>query len=291
MIGRSTVESIQSGALYGFAAQVDGLCRRFLDELGPSAVVATGGLAETIAPLADDGRPRRAVAHPAWSAHHLRGEYLSLPGRGSRRMTTPKPTEVGGSLTGGPGDELPYRFDRSHQVAAESAGSSATSVPAKSPATVVSVAGRIMLSRPQGKLAFADLRDSSGDGAAVRAERRHRRLRSLHPAVPGRLDRGPGRGGADPARRAVRQGGRRGCCWPEARRSFGDKWRGVTDVETRYRQREVDLWANEESRRILSLRQPLVGACASACGTGASSRWRRPILHPVPERRQGPAAS
>ena len=35
VIGRSTVESIQSGALYGFAAQVDGLCRRFMDELGP----------------------------------------------------------------------------------------------------------------------------------------------------------------------------------------------------------------------------------------------------------------
>ena len=28
VIGRSTVESIQSGVLYGFAAQVDGLCRR-----------------------------------------------------------------------------------------------------------------------------------------------------------------------------------------------------------------------------------------------------------------------
>ena len=31
----------------------------------------------------------------------------------------------------------------------------------------------------------------------------------------------------------------------EARRNFGDKWHGVSDVETRYRQREVDLWANE----------------------------------------------
>ena len=35
VIGRSTVESIQSGTLYGFAGQVDGLCRRFMDELGP----------------------------------------------------------------------------------------------------------------------------------------------------------------------------------------------------------------------------------------------------------------
>src|SRR3984885_928622 len=40
VIGKSTVESIQSGALYGFAGQVDGLCRRFVGELGESTVVA-----------------------------------------------------------------------------------------------------------------------------------------------------------------------------------------------------------------------------------------------------------
>jgi type III pantothenate kinase len=53
VIGRSTVESIQSGTLYGFAAQVDGLCHRFMDELGPSTVVATGGLSELVAPHAE----------------------------------------------------------------------------------------------------------------------------------------------------------------------------------------------------------------------------------------------
>ena len=35
MIGRSTVESIESGTLYGFAGLVDGLARRFMEELGP----------------------------------------------------------------------------------------------------------------------------------------------------------------------------------------------------------------------------------------------------------------
>ena len=47
------MESIQSGALYGFADQVDGMCRRFMDELGPSTVVATGGLRSLIAPHSD----------------------------------------------------------------------------------------------------------------------------------------------------------------------------------------------------------------------------------------------
>jgi len=50
VIGRSTVESIQSGVLYGFAAQVDGMVERILAELGEATVVATGGLAGLIAP-------------------------------------------------------------------------------------------------------------------------------------------------------------------------------------------------------------------------------------------------
>jgi type III pantothenate kinase len=54
VIGKSTVESIQSGALFGFAAQVDGLCRRFTAVLGECTVVATGGLSEIIAPYSDE---------------------------------------------------------------------------------------------------------------------------------------------------------------------------------------------------------------------------------------------
>ena len=53
VIGRNTVEAIQSGAVYGFASLVDGLCARFEEELGPSTVVATGGLAGLIAPLSN----------------------------------------------------------------------------------------------------------------------------------------------------------------------------------------------------------------------------------------------
>jgi len=49
VIGKSTVEAMQSGILYGFAGQVDGLVRRIVAELGGSAtVVATGGLAPLV---------------------------------------------------------------------------------------------------------------------------------------------------------------------------------------------------------------------------------------------------
>jgi type III pantothenate kinase len=50
-IGRNTVTSMQSGAVYGFAGQVDGLVRRIWRELGgPCPTVATGGLAGLIRP-------------------------------------------------------------------------------------------------------------------------------------------------------------------------------------------------------------------------------------------------
>ena len=49
VIGKNTVEALQSGAVYGFAGQVDGLVRRIVAEVGPvTAVIATGGLAPIV---------------------------------------------------------------------------------------------------------------------------------------------------------------------------------------------------------------------------------------------------
>lgn len=68
VVGRSTVESIQAGVLYGFAAQVDGLVARIKDEIGDATVIATGGLAGLIAPHTT------SVAHvePWLTLHGLR---------------------------------------------------------------------------------------------------------------------------------------------------------------------------------------------------------------------------
>lgn len=69
-IGRSTVESMQSGAIYGFAGQVDRLVEALTDELGTEAVVvATGGLA---LPITDSCR--RIDHHDQWLT--LRGLRL-----------------------------------------------------------------------------------------------------------------------------------------------------------------------------------------------------------------------
>lgn len=53
-IGKTTASALQSGLVYGFAGQVDGIAERIRAELGDGAarVVATGGLAELIAPHA-----------------------------------------------------------------------------------------------------------------------------------------------------------------------------------------------------------------------------------------------
>jgi type III pantothenate kinase len=51
VIGKTTISALQSGLVYGFAGQVDGIVERIRGELGEDVrVVATGGLAELIAP-------------------------------------------------------------------------------------------------------------------------------------------------------------------------------------------------------------------------------------------------
>lgn len=54
VIAKNTVEALQSGALYGFSGQVDGIVTRMAAELGLAlsdlTVVATGGLAELVLP-------------------------------------------------------------------------------------------------------------------------------------------------------------------------------------------------------------------------------------------------
>jgi len=51
VIGKTTVGALQSGLVYGFAGQVDGIVERMRGELGEDArAIATGGLAELIAP-------------------------------------------------------------------------------------------------------------------------------------------------------------------------------------------------------------------------------------------------
>ena len=68
VIAKNTASSLQSGLVYGFAGQVDGIVERIRGELGEDAqTVATGGLADLIVPHARTLGPGRSVPD-AWRA-------------------------------------------------------------------------------------------------------------------------------------------------------------------------------------------------------------------------------
>ncbi|HNX93658.1 MAG TPA: type III pantothenate kinase [Holophaga sp.] len=66
LVGRNTVQAMQSGIFYGYVGQVNGILERLLKEQPGSNVVATGGLA-------------RALAAESRSIHHIEPD-LTLDG-------------------------------------------------------------------------------------------------------------------------------------------------------------------------------------------------------------------
>ena len=135
VIGRSTVESIESGTLYGFAAQVDGLARRFMEELGPSAVVATGGFSSLIAPYSD------TIEHvePWLTLHGLRIVYERNVELRERAETAARPSPTSPTASSAPTRGRGRR------------GGGRRSPPGRSPAPSSGWPAGVMLSRPQGK--------------------------------------------------------------------------------------------------------------------------------------------
>ncbi|HWD25085.1 MAG TPA: lysine--tRNA ligase [Acidimicrobiales bacterium] len=144
----------------------------------------------------------------------------------------------------------------------------------------VAVAGRVMRNRPQGKVSFAELRDwsgsiqlfataggteefdqfvalSLGDWVGVRGEIVRTRRGELSVSV------------------------KEWSLLAEARRGFGDKWKGVADVEIRSRQREVDLWANEGVRERFLLRSRVVQSLRTQLWGDGYIEVETPMLQPL----------
>jgi lysyl-tRNA synthetase, class II len=176
--------------------------------------------------------------------------------------------------------DVPYSFERSAEAGALH-DRYASLGPGEESDDVVSVAGRVMLMRPQGRLAFATLRDSSGQVqlfalAKVTADFEAFSKLSLGDWV-----------GATGKIVRTRKGelSVQVHTWvllAEARRGFGDKWKGVSDVETRFRQREVDLWANERTREILTMRSRLVSSVRRRLEAEGFVEVETPVLHVIP---------
>ena len=176
--------------------------------------------------------------------------------------------------------DLPYRFDRTDLAADLHAAYDDLEAGAET-GRVARVAGRLMLVRPQGRLAFAELRDGSGSVQLFA-------LSAVTPdfAAFAKLRIGDWVGAAGPAVKT-----RTGelsvkvdewVLLAEARRGFGDKWRGITDVDLRYRQRYVDLWANEDSRRTFALRSRLLSLMRRWLEDRGFVEVETPMLQPIP---------
>jgi lysyl-tRNA synthetase, class II len=65
-------------------------------------------------------------------------------------------------------------------------------------------------------------------------------------------------------------------------RPLPEKWHGLKDVETRYRQRYVDLVVNEESRRIFLLRSRIIRAIRAFLDARGFVEVETPMMQPIP---------
>ena len=178
------------------------------------------------------------------------------------------------------GSDIPYRFDPTTDAAAIEAEYGGLT-DGEETGVVVSVAGRLMLRRDQGKLAFGDLQDATGRVQLFALERStadFEGFTGLHLGdwigVTGEVLK-------------TRRGelSVRVDSWvrlAEARRGFPDKWHGMTDVDTRFRQRYVDLWVTDESRAAFVARSQIMSATRRWLEDRAFIEVETPVFHPIP---------
>ena len=177
-------------------------------------------------------------------------------------------------------DPYPSRFDRSglsgdlHERYADLGPDTRTG-------EHVSMAGRIVAVRRHGKLSFATLADASG---SIQLLVQTAALTEPSSAVLDAVDLGDWVGAAGEVITS-----RRGELsvdttelWmlSKALRPLPDKWHGLTETDTRYRQREVDLLANPDSRRVFDIRFKAVAAMRRHMESEQFVEVETPILQP-----------
>ena len=176
--------------------------------------------------------------------------------------------------------EIPYQFNPDTRV--EALITKYSDLPAgHETQDVVTIAGRLMLRRVQGKLAFGTLDDSSGRIQLFAPAKNT-------PAFEDFCDLNLGDWlGVTGAVMTTRRGelSVRVDSWirlAEARRPFPDKWHGISDTETRYRQRYVDLWVTPEARRAFQTRSRMISLTRSFLEDRGAMEVETPIFHPIP---------
>jgi lysyl-tRNA synthetase class 2 len=179
-------------------------------------------------------------------------------------------------------DPYPVGFGRSHTLG-QVARDWARLEPGEETTDTVRVAGRIVLKRGHGKLAFWTLRDGDDElQVMLRADV----LGDDRFGLLANLDVGDLVGAAG---RVLRT--RRGELSVEAReavllgkslRPLPDKWHGLSDVEVRSRQRELDLIVNPAARANLRLRATVLTTLRNEMLARGYVEVETPILQPIP---------
>ena len=155
-------------------------------------------------------------------------------------------------------DPYPVRYRRSH-LAADLHAAYSDLPPGSETGERVAVAGRVMLHRSFGKLVFVTLQDVSG---RIQLMADSRRLPTTALELVAELDAGDWVGAAGEV--VTTRKGELSVAVEEvqllakALRPLPEKWRGLSDVEARSRQRYLDLMVNEESRRVALTRSRVV---------------------------------
>ena len=176
--------------------------------------------------------------------------------------------------------EIPYRFDPDTRVE-KLIANYADLDPATETDDVVTIAGRLMLRRVQGKLAFGTLDDGSGRIQLFAPSKTTEKFDQFCD-----LNLGDWIGVT-----GIVMTTRRGelsvrvdswTCLAEARRPFPDKWHGISDTDTRYRQRYVDLWVSPDARNVFKVRSKMMSLTRSFLETRGAIEVETPIFHPIP---------
>src|ERR687888_1052281 len=165
---------------------------------------------------------------------------------------------------------LPKRFAEREEIAAVRAEAEQAE-PGNTLEQEHRVAGRIMARREMGKLTFLDLVDRSGRIQLIAREKIDLDLGDIIGVVgrPGRSKRG------EPSLEVTQLE-----LLAKIRRPLPDTFHGVTDTETRYRQRYLDLLMSEESRRLTQTRTRIVQEVRAYLDDEGFIEVETPILQP-----------
>jgi lysyl-tRNA synthetase, class II len=175
----------------------------------------------------------------------------------------------------------PARFDRSATLAELQSAHSGLAPDTRTGETA-KVAGRVVSVRGHGKLRFVTLEDESG---SVQLMFQADHLPQDAAAVEALIDLGDWvgvTGEVITSRRGQLSIDVTGLeILAKALRPLPDKWHGVNDAETRYRQREVDLLANKESRRVFDIRFKTLSVMRDRLEAQHFVEVETPILQPL----------